>query len=46
MISLNLNEVSQLIHATNDIQSEVVISGVNDLANATVNQITFMDKGN
>ena len=42
MISLNLNEVSQLIHATNDIQSEVVISGVNDLANATVNQITFI----
>ena len=42
MISLNLKEVSQLIHATNDIQSEVVISGVNDLANATVNQITFI----
>lgn len=39
---LTLIEISQLIQATSNGSENIVISGVNDLANATENQITFI----
>ena len=39
---LTLKEISQLIQATNNGSENIVISGVNDLTNATENQITFI----
>ncbi len=40
--NLTLKEISQLIQATNNGSENIVISGVNDLTNATENQITFI----
>lgn len=39
---LTLIEISQLIQATSNGSENIVISGVNDLTNATENQITFI----